>query len=267
MPGAEGARSTAPAATRASVQAPAWLGDAAQATLAALLAGGMWWLAVAAHGFQFSPDRMSYASLAHGFLPGHPFTGTILWQGAQHGRFQAIWPPLYPALIAAVHLLGPGIPRSEFILSGLSRSTGVRSLSHAVPALDGPGAAGQLEPHGAPAGGAARTAAFSAPPRHRISTPKSAAVARALPGNAAAVAAPRNAPHAATGLVRPPHLLRYSSMLRYCRGRRPPLASRRGSAAATGRLLPPSVLGLVAPPASLAVASGTRSSTSKRKTT
>ena len=97
----------------------------AQGLVAALLAGGLWLATVAAGGFHFSPDSMSYAALGHGFSTGHPFVGTILWLGARPGRLQANWPPLYPALIAAVHAFGPSLQWSEFLLSGLTNAAAV----------------------------------------------------------------------------------------------------------------------------------------------
>ena len=91
-----------------------------QPTLGALLAAAIWLATVEATGFHFSPDSMSYAALARGFLAGRPFTGTILWRTALPGRLQAIWPPLYPSLIALLHTLGARLPVAEFLWSGLA---------------------------------------------------------------------------------------------------------------------------------------------------
>jgi len=89
-----------------------------QAVVAGIVALMLWLASAAAQGFHFSPDSMSYASLARGFSSGHPFTGGILWLSAQPGRLQSIWPPFYPALIALMHALGPTQPWSEFLISG-----------------------------------------------------------------------------------------------------------------------------------------------------
>ena len=98
------------------------LGPKGQAGVAALLAAALWLAAVAAQGFHFSPDSMSYASLARGLTSLHPFTSGILWPSAQPDRLQAIWPPLYPAMIAAVHAFGIPVQWSEFVISGATFS-------------------------------------------------------------------------------------------------------------------------------------------------
>lgn len=109
----------------------------AQPLLAALLAAALWLTTVAATGFHFSPDSMSYAALARGFLAGRPFTGTILWRTALPGRLQAIWPPLYPALIALLHALGVRLPVAEFLWSGLADVAAVVGVLLAVRAACG----------------------------------------------------------------------------------------------------------------------------------
>ncbi len=91
---------------------------AVQAALAAALAALAWLAWTAAHGFTVGNDSIFYAALAAGFDSGHPFTGTVYWLNAQPGRLQAIWPPLYPALVAGVHALGPTLARSEWVVDG-----------------------------------------------------------------------------------------------------------------------------------------------------
>lgn len=89
-------------------------------TATALLAATLWAAYVAARGFAFSNDSMSYAALARAFDGGHWFTSNILAFGTAPGRFRGEWPPLYPALVAVGHALGLTLPWSEFVLSGLA---------------------------------------------------------------------------------------------------------------------------------------------------
>ena len=90
----------------------------AQTGAVAVLAALAWLGWTVAHGFTLTNDSVSYAALAQAFDAGHPFTSTIYWLIAQPGRLQAVWPPLYPALVAVVHAVGASLPRSEWVVDG-----------------------------------------------------------------------------------------------------------------------------------------------------
>lgn len=108
-----------------------------QAVIAGACALAFWLVAVRANGFQLSPDSMSYAALARAFASGHPFTGSIFWLNGRPGHLQAVWPPLYPALIALVHLFGPNLPWSELLLSAAGTTLAAAFGVLAVARLSG----------------------------------------------------------------------------------------------------------------------------------
>lgn len=98
---------------------------AAPIALGLLLGVATWLVYCEAVGFHFSPDSMSYAAVARAFDTGRWFTTGILWVGDHAGRFQANWPPLYPAVVAVVHAFGWSLAASEWLVSGLAFSAAV----------------------------------------------------------------------------------------------------------------------------------------------
>ena len=95
--------------------------SAAVLPAAGLMLGLALWAAfVLRHGFTMTPDSMSYAALARGFDAGHPFSSALAWPGVRWGGMQSVWPPLYPAVLAALHAAGLSVVTAEFATSGLA---------------------------------------------------------------------------------------------------------------------------------------------------
>ncbi len=123
--GQQGGTPGASAGRRPAPRSGARLRRAVPIVLGALLAVATWLVYCEAVGFQLSPDSMSYAALARAFDSGRWFTTSILWLGDQAGRFQADWPPLYPAVVAIAHGLGWSLADSEWLVSGLGFTAAV----------------------------------------------------------------------------------------------------------------------------------------------